>query len=140
MTFLGWGYTGIGTTGAAINDGRLRFAHNTVIRADERLRFQFDDPRVKDDQAVEFEGIPGLDDSGGPALLTEGDSMLLAGVAVGELTVGADDAGTGRYGTIVVYERVSEHLNWIDSVIRPVLTDMRATSLSARFYARLSAR
>jgi len=132
MTFLGWGYTGIGTTGSAINDGRLRFAHNTVILADEHLRFEFDDPRVNDDQAVEFEGIPGLDDSGGPALLTERGSMLLAGIAVGELTGGADYVGAGRYGAIVVYERVSQHLDWVDSVIPCKLTSLGITARSAR--------
>ncbi len=117
MIFLGWGYTGIGTTGPSVDDGRLRFAHNTVMRADERLRFEFDDPRHRDSQALEFEGIPGLGDSGGPALIREDGALWLAGIAVGELSQGAGNAGGSRYGAVVVYERVSRHLDWIDSVI-----------------------
>lgn len=117
MTFLGWGFTGIGTTGTSVDDGRLRFAHNTVMRADERLRFEFDDPRHRDGQALEFEGIPGLGDSGGPALIREDGALWLAGIAVGELSGEAGNASAGRYGAVVVYERVSRHLDWIDSVI-----------------------
>jgi secreted trypsin-like serine protease len=117
MTFLGWGYTGIGTTGTSVADGRLRFAQNTVMQADERLRFEFDDPRNRNGRALEFEGIPGLDDSGGPALMLEDGVLRLAGIAVGELARAADEAGAGRYGAIVVYERVSRHLDWIESVI-----------------------
>lgn len=115
MTFLGWGFTGIGTTGMAITDGRLRFAHNTVTSAAERLRFEFDDPRDRASRALEFEGIPGLGDSGGPALIRANGVMQLAGIAVGELTT--DAGGAGRYGAVVVYERVSLHLDWIDSLI-----------------------
>lgn len=122
MTFLGWGFTGIGTTGTAVSDGRLRFAHNTVVRAAERLRFEFDDPRNKAAQALEFEGIPGLGDSGGPALLEESGAMLLAGIAVGELAHDADTGSAGRYGAIVVYERVSRHLDWIESLISGSVT------------------
>lgn len=117
MTFLGWGYTGLGTTGTSVDDGQLRFAQNTVIRADERLRFEFNDPRARDDKAVQFEGIPGLGDSGGPALLANGGSMQLAGIAIGELTGKTNSVGAGRYGAIVVYERVSQHLDWIDGTI-----------------------
>lgn len=115
MTFLGWGFTGIGTTGTAVADGRLRFAHNTVVSAAERLRFDFDDPRSKAAQALEFEGIPGLDDSGGPALISDHGDLQLAGIAVGELSHDTDRAG--RYGAVVVYERVSRHLDWIDAVV-----------------------
>ncbi len=116
MTFLGWGFTGIGTTGTAAADGRLRFAQNTVERAAERLRFEFDDPRDTEATALEFEGIPGLDDSGGPALISEEGVMQLAGIAVGELTHQADR--TGRYGAVVVYERISRHLDWIDAQVK----------------------
>ncbi|WP_339856906.1 trypsin-like serine protease [Pseudohongiella acticola] len=117
MTFLGWGYTGIGTTGTSVADGRLRFAQNTVMQADDRLRFEFNDPRNRDGRALEFEGIPGLDDSGGPALILEDGELQLAGIAIGELARTADGTGAGRYGAIVVYERVSRHLEWIESVI-----------------------
>lgn len=123
MTFLGWGFTGIGTTGTAVTDGRLRFAHNTVVSAAERLRFEFDDPRNNAAQSLEFEGIPGLGDSGGPALIRENGALQLAGIAVGELANNADSAG--RYGAVVVYERVSRHLDWIESLVNgePAITE-----------------
>ena len=128
MTFLGWGFTGIGTTGTAVSDGRLRFAHNTVVSADERLRFHFDDPRDKAALALEFEGIPGLGDSGGPALIRANDTLQLAGIAVGEL---ANDAGSaGRYGAVVVYERVSRHLHWIESLVSREMPDAESGDLT----------
>ena len=120
MTFLGWGYSGIGRTGTAVNDGRFRFARNEVSRADQKLYFHFNDPDGPRSTAVDFEGIPGLGDSGGPALLNVDGMQWLAGVAVGELDT--DMAGTvwpvtGRYGATVVYERVSSHADWINQVI-----------------------
>src|SRR5690554_2040149 len=114
VTFLGWGYSGIGSTGIRTNDGRLRFAQNTVIRADEQLRFAFDDPSTPDSAAVEFEGIPGLGDSGGPALLESGDQLWLLGVAVGEMDQGHRQ---GLYGATVLYERMSLHQHWVEKVV-----------------------
>lgn len=119
MTFLGWGYSGIGRTGINTNDGRLRFARNQVSAAGLQLYFQFNDPAGPDSLAVDFEGIPGLGDSGGPALMATGDSYQLAGIAVGELEQSVDHAlkqSTGRYGATVVYERVSRHIDWIRQV------------------------
>lgn len=117
MTFLGWGYTGIGTTGISVDDGRLRFARNTVMQADARLRFEFSNPAVLGSAAVEFEGIPGLGDSGGPALYDDGAQTLLAGIAIGELSDTSTKRRAGRYGAVVVYERISQHLDWIDSAL-----------------------
>ena len=114
VTFLGWGYSGIGSTGIRTNDGRLRFAQNTVSRADGQLRFTFDDPSAVDSAAVEFEGIPGLGDSGGPALLESGDQLWLLGVAVGEMDQGHRQ---GLYGATVLYERMSLHLHWVEKVV-----------------------
>src|SRR5690554_2542419 len=114
VTFLGWGYSGIGSTGLRTNDGRLRFAHNTVAEANEQLRFVFDDPVLVDSKAVEFEGIPGLGDSGGPALLEVDGQLILLGIAVGEMDRGDRQ---GLYGATVLYERVSRHLHWVEKVI-----------------------
>jgi len=117
-TFLGWGYFGLGTTGIQVDDGSFRFARNVVSTAAERLRFNFDDPRVPDSGAVELEGLPGLGDSGGPALLETAEGWRIAGVAVGEIGVAADAARRqGLYGAVGVYERLSGHLEWIESVI-----------------------
>ena len=126
MTFLGWGYSGIGRTGIAVNDGRLRFARNEVSRADQQLYFQFNDPESLVSGAVDFEGIPGLGDSGGPALITVNGGSQLAGIAVGELQQGVNnelDHATGRYGATVVYERLSHHIGWIRQVLA---TDLAA--------------
>ena len=131
MTFLGWGYSGIGRTGIGVNDGRLRFARNEVSRADSQLYFLFNDPDGPHSSAVDFEGIPGLGDSGGPALIMVDGVHQLAGIAVGELDAGRqrDDAGfkrsTGLYGATVVYERISHHVDWIRQVIAADATDSK---------------
>jgi secreted trypsin-like serine protease len=116
LKFLGWGYSGIGRTGIRFDDGRLRFARNTVVQADQWLRFRFDDPGVPDSGAVEYEGVPGLGDSGGPALLNVAGQWYLAGVAIGELSP-ENRRRPGVYGAEFIYERVSRHLQWIDAVI-----------------------
>lgn len=122
MTFLGWGYSGIGRTGIDVNDGRLRFARNEVTRADNKLYFQFNDPAGPHSQAVDFEGIPGLGDSGGPALVLVDGRQQLAGIAVGELEAMSTEQqrqSTGLYGATVVYERVGQHIDWIQQVVAP---------------------
>ncbi|MDO8270907.1 MAG: trypsin-like serine protease [Gammaproteobacteria bacterium] len=119
-TFLGWGYFGIGTTGIQHDDGRFRQAKNVVTVASTRLRFNFDDPRLPGSAAVELEGLPGLGDSGGPALLETAEGWRIAGVAVGEVGARQDGEGgsvQGLYGAVGIYERLSIHQPWIDSVI-----------------------
>src|SRR5690606_36724207 len=83
--FLGWGYTGIGTRGRSANDGKLRRAENRVQEAGKWLRFRFDDPRQAGHDALPLEGVAGLGDSGGPAILDVDGERLLMGVALGEL-------------------------------------------------------
>lgn len=120
LTFVGWGYSGIGRNGLQVSDGRLRFARNTVMVAGDQLQFEFDDPGVPGTRAVEFEGVPGLGDSGGPALLPVESGMQLAGVAVGELMDANDPEAWRRsahYGVTVVYERISRHVDWIRQVM-----------------------
>ena len=118
--FLGWGYFGIGTIGIQHDDGRFRMARNVVTAAAQRLRFNFDDPRVPGSAAVELEGLPGLGDSGGPALLETAEGWRIAGVAVGEVGA-AQGVGTsstqGLYGAVGIYERLSMHQPWIDGII-----------------------
>jgi secreted trypsin-like serine protease len=127
-TLLGWGYFGIGTTGIQHDDGRFRMAQNIVTMAAQRLRFTFDDPRLPGSAAVALEGIPGLGDSGGPALLETASGWQIAGVAVGEVAsraAGESSSQTppaqGLYGAVGIYERVSAHIGWIESVIRAPL-------------------
>lgn len=117
-TLLGWGYFGVGTTGIQSDDGRFRMAHNRVSEVHDRLRFDFDDPRLPGSRAVDLEGLPGLGDSGGPALLQTADGWRIAGVAIGEIAAASAPLGVqGLYGAVGIYERVSGHLAWIESVI-----------------------
>ena len=118
VTLVGWGFFGWGTTGREFSDGRIRMAANRITMAGERLQMRFDDPRLPDSDALPMEGTPGLWDSGGPALLGEPGNYRLAGVAVGELEGERFSEETqGRYGAIAVYERISLHLEWIESLI-----------------------
>lgn len=118
---LGWGHTGLGTTGRQHNDGKFRRAMNLVSKADQWLRFRFDDPREPDSLALALEGIPGLGDSGGPALLETVDGTILIGVALGELTTDGSHSQRSHYGATEIYERVSLHLDWIDQTLGPQL-------------------
>lgn len=116
LTFLGWGHSGIGTRGGQVHDGTLRFARNRVEQAADRLHFVFDDPRGPGSEVVDFEGFPGLGDSGGPALIERNGRHHLVGVAVGE--VASEQRGEqGMYGAEAVYERLSRHQEWIDETI-----------------------
>lgn len=117
VTLLGWGYTGIGSSERRFNDGKFRRAENTVDTAERWLMLNFDDPTVPDSTALQLEGVPGLGDSGGPALLAADNGMHLAGIAIGELEANTGSVGQGRYGATEVYERISLHLEWIESII-----------------------
>ncbi len=118
VSLLGWGFFGIGTTGRQYNDARFRVAHNRIESADRRLLIRFDDPRAPDSVALDLEGMPSLGDSGGPALLRQGDRWLVAGIAVGEIMGETFSEETqGSYGALAVYERVSKHLDWIRRTI-----------------------
>ena len=118
VSLLGWGYSGLGTTGREFSDGNLRLAQNRIESIGRRLFIRFDDPRQLGSDVLDLEGMPGLGDSGGPALMREGDEWRLAGVAVGEV-MGEDfqEETQGRYGSVAVYERVSRHLDWIRRTI-----------------------
>lgn len=117
-SLLGWGYFGLGTTGRQYDDGRLRLAQNRIAVSDRRLRMVFDDPRQASSDSLALEGSLGLGDSGGPALLTTASGPAVAGVAVGEVRASDYSEETqGRYGAVIVYERISFHLDWIATVI-----------------------
>ncbi|PCJ24857.1 MAG: hypothetical protein COA96_08460 [SAR86 cluster bacterium] len=118
VSILGWGYFGLGTTGRQYNDGNLRRATNQITQAGRRLRIMFDDPRGTDKLALPLEGMPGLGDSGGPALISSEVGLVLAGITVGEIEGPEFSEETqGKYGSVAVYERVSQHVDWIESVI-----------------------
>ncbi len=118
VTLLGWGYFGLGTTGRQYNDGSLRLAMNRVTGVDSRFRITFDDPRDNPSEALPLEGVPGLGDSGGPALLDSEQGLFLVGITVGEIE-GEDfsEETQGKYGSVAVYEYVALHIDWIETVI-----------------------
>jgi len=118
VSILGWGFYGLGTTGRQYNDGKLRLAQNRIVEAESRLRIVFDDPRNRRTESLELEGMPGLGDSGGPALIEDDNGYRLAGVAVGEVQ-GADftEETQGKYGAVAIYERISRHIDWIEAVV-----------------------
>jgi secreted trypsin-like serine protease len=131
VTLMGWGFFGIGTQGIQVDDGQFRIARNTIQTANHRLRFTFDDPRHPNSQAIDLEGLPGLGDSGGPALLATAHGWQIAGIAVGELQVDGDSARRqGMYGAIAVYERVSLHIPWIEQIINGNLLFTQASGLT----------
>lgn len=118
VSILGWGYFGLGTTGRQHNDGSLRLATNRVSDAGRRLRISFDDPRERNNDSLDLEGLPGLGDSGGPALIESSNGFSIAGVTVGEVQgVDFSEETQGKYGSVAVYERLSQHLDWIEAVI-----------------------
>ncbi|MDG2091184.1 MAG: trypsin-like serine protease [Gammaproteobacteria bacterium] len=116
VSFVGWGFTGMGTQGGMDNDGKMRRAQNTVMNAGKWLEFIFDDPRDTNSAALPLEGVPGLGDSGGPALMETPQGMMIMGVALGEID-NPLASQQGGYGSISLYERVSTHYAWMMLVI-----------------------
>ena len=118
VTLLGWGFFGLGTIGRQLDDGKFRRAQNRITVANTRLRFTFDDPGSTNSRALALEGVPGLGDSGGPALFETADGLILAGVAIGEVLRHPEgDSRQGAYGATEVYERISLHVQWIERIL-----------------------
>jgi secreted trypsin-like serine protease len=118
VSIFGWGYFGLGTFGRQYNDSELRRAKNRIFEAARRLRIRFEDPRTRNSGALQLEGMPSLGDSGGPAIINLEVEPRLAGVAVGEqIQPGFSEETQGKYGSIAVYERISAHIKWIETVI-----------------------
>ncbi|MEL6470946.1 MAG: trypsin-like serine protease [Cyanobacteria bacterium J06623_4] len=110
VTFVGRGDYGNGLTGPDRVDGALRMATNRIERVDEQwLVFKFDAPP----DCTDLEGISGPGDSGGPALLHSEGRWAIAGISSGQEDHGL---GEGYYGVTEYYTRVSQYLDWIDSV------------------------
>ncbi len=111
VTFLGSGDFGNGLIGPDSVDTRLRKATNHVEAVDrEWLVFKFDAPP----NGTALEGISGPGDSGGPALIRVDEKWAIAGISSGQ------DSGTlgeGCYGVLEYYTRVSQYVDWIESVI-----------------------
>ena len=82
------------------------------------MRTVFDDPRISGRETLPLEGTLGLGDSGGPAFLEYSEGLVIAGVSVGEVE-GPEfsEESQGQYGSVAVFERLSIHAEWINSVI-----------------------
>lgn len=115
LLIMGWGYSGNGQRAGHRPDRHFRVAGNVVTRAVHWLEFVFDDPGDASSRAEDLEGMPGLGDSGGPALMLTDQGYALVGVARGELQTG-EPVPQGLYGATAVYERVSLHLSWLSRV------------------------
>lgn len=118
ISLLGWGFFGLGTTGRQYDDGTLRLAQNRITLAESRLQIVFDDPRESTLESLDLEGMPGLGDSGGPAFISTDTGFSLAGITVGEKQgVDFSEETQGKYGSIAIYERISLHIDWIETVV-----------------------
>ncbi len=72
---------------------------------------RFDEPGA----GTDHEGVSGVGDSGGPALIEVDGSWRLAGVASSEDSRAA--RGRGRYGTTKFYVSLHAATNWIGSML-----------------------
>lgn len=108
VTFVGRGHSGDGITGPIVRDGHLRAATNRIEAVKQNwLTFLFDAPPA----GTDLEGISGPGDSGGPALLTIGETTFLVGISSAQ-----DSRTTGKegvYGVTEYYVRVSSYAGWI---------------------------
>ncbi len=121
ILMLGWGDYANGKTGTirdeSFNDGQFRKAYNLIDGfEDNYLAFSFDSP--KSDKVLKLEGVNGPGDSGGPALIMQDKSLLIAGVSSrGYYEHESDDsAATGKYGWIENYVRISTTIRWIQKI------------------------
>jgi hypothetical protein len=112
---LGRGDYGNGRDGVLGTDGRLRRVTNRIDAAAEHwLALRFDAPPA----GTPLEGVGGEGDSGGPALVRDGERLLVAGVSSWQ----DHDGPLGTYGCVEHYARVSTQLPWLREVCGPTGT------------------
>lgn len=135
LTFIGRGDSGNGVTGITSADATMRAATNQVIQAEDQwLRFSFDQGA----SALPLEGISGPGDSGGPALLKQGDNWYLLGVSAWQ-NAEPTQWQEGRYGVIENYSRVSHHIGWIRQVMAGTTENTAGAANSNKAAAPLAA-
>jgi hypothetical protein len=128
-TFVGFGMTGTGLTGATVFDGKKRAGNNVIDalysrspkKAPSIFLSDFDNPLDPLDNAygsstpLDLEYLIAPGDSGGGVFVDLGAGPILAGV---NSFVAAFDGDTDSdYGDVSGHIRVSMFNNWIDSVI-----------------------
>lgn len=111
VTLCGWGRTGDGKNEVLVRDGLFRHGKNRVDAVTPRLRFRFDEPDSI--RALPLEAVSGPGDSGGPAFIEIEGKRYLAGVS----SFQEDVTVPGIFGVTENYERISDHIEWIESVI-----------------------
>ena len=117
VIMIGNGDFGIGRTGPAGNDGKLRGATNLIDEVThDYLVWGFDDPGGGSGRAMPLEGISGPGDSGGPAFIQVGDRYFLAGISSGQST-SATGGKEELYGVTEYYSRASTYADWIRSIV-----------------------
>jgi hypothetical protein len=135
-TFVGYGKTGTGLTGATVFDGRKRGAQNMLDAyynsTNRILLSDFDNPNpyaffdslVGSRTPLYIEGLIAPGDSGGPVFITDGTTRYIAGV---NSFVGGnffDGKADSDYGDLSGATRVSIFANWINDTINapPVMS------------------
>jgi hypothetical protein len=110
----GTGIPGNGLKGPGRPDGALRGSTVTIDSVlPETISWTFRGP--SDPKATPLEGISGPGDSGGPAFIERSGELCIAGVSSTQDTKGGPE---GLYGVTEHYARISNHLDWIRTVMR----------------------
>jgi hypothetical protein len=122
-TFVGYGMTGTGQTGATRLDGKKRAAQNVIDGMQNSRLFlsDFDNPNSRRDSMfgsstpLNLEGLIAPGDSGGGVFITTSAGTFLAGV--NSFGAAWDGRVNSDYGDVAGYTRVSAFYAWINSVI-----------------------
>lgn len=122
-TFVGYGMTGTGITGATKLDGKKRAGQNVIDGAQNArlLLSDFDNPNSRRDNyfgsatPLNLEGLIAPGDSGGGVFITTKAGTFLAGV--NSFGAAWDGKVNSDYGDLCGYTRVSAFNSWIASVI-----------------------
>ncbi|HOX59007.1 MAG TPA: trypsin-like serine protease [Candidatus Paceibacterota bacterium] len=140
MTFVAFGMTGTGLTGANTTDLKRRACQNlpdgdygspAVL-----LGSDFDNPHSPADSdfgdpaPLPLEGLPAYGDSGGGVFLTADAKTYLAGVI--SFVASTDGLGNSNYGDVTGFGRVSAFRDWINLRI-PEPSTAGLTGLGAAF-------
>jgi hypothetical protein len=125
MTFVGFGRTGTGLTGATTADSRERAFQNMADGDFGSPAFllgsDFDNPNSAADNSfgsptpLPLEGCVAFGDSGGGVFLTAGSQTYLAGVI--SFVASTDGSGNSDYGDFTGFGRVSAFNDWINGNI-----------------------
>ena len=110
VLLFGRGDYGNGEVGIIGTDKKLRKATNLVDEVNDYwIKFRFDAPP----NCTVLEGVSGIGDSGGPALIEKEDKLSVAGVSSWQ---DHEDEAYGLYEAVEYYTRVSRYISWIRSI------------------------